>query len=151
MPNATALPVPARIRMHHLHRFGVPSVQSVAALDQRPSRIQADDLLQAKVEEVGEVAAHVRAQRVTDTGRAVNAQPRVAEKDETLCDAVGHRTQIVDGRYVARWLGQSAPIDDKHIVSTVGQVGWMGEGNGTTMVVRYGLLWVRLVTIVCGR
>lgn len=53
-------------------------VQTVAVLDQRPGRIQAYDLLQAEVEEVCHITAHVGAQRVTHAGGAVNAKTRIA-------------------------------------------------------------------------
>lgn len=104
--DATPFPVSSCIGMHHLHSLGVSPVQPIAGLDQWPCRIQADDLLQPEVEEVGQIPAHVRTQRVAHAGRPVNTQARVAQEDQTLRDTVGHWLQVVHSGYVARWFGQ---------------------------------------------
>lgn len=138
MSDSAALPVPAGIRMHHLHRFCVATVQPerIAILDERLGRIQPDNLLQAKVEVVGNITANVRAQGVAHACCAVDPQPGVAQKRQRLSDAIGDWPQIVDGRHVTGRSGERAPVHDKHIVAAVVQVGYINGRRNTEEVLK---------------
>lgn len=122
--HAVTVPIEARIRVYHLYSLRVAAVQPIrsARLDERPRRIQADNPFDPEVQVVGQHAAQVGAQRVTDARRFRHRHAGAPQKAKVLGQTAGDRLQIVHGGHVAGGRAQGAPVDHEHVVVTVTDV-----------------------------